>query len=114
MTSRSWPTRPLANGRLNSIRALSSPLTSNSSTPRHWRPPESRVNKSLLLYPLILLVFGLGMYVAIERGSALDASRITHHASPITPPVLQPSSGVGPSASLLANLRQNFEDPDRK
>ncbi len=69
------------------------------------------MNKSLLLYPLILLVLGLGMYVALERGSALDTPRITHHASTITPPAMQPSSGAGPSASLLANLRQNFEDP---
>jgi Kef-type K+ transport system membrane component KefB len=76
------------------------------------------VNKSLLLYPLILLVFGVGMYVAVERGATLDparvtdhVSRITHHASPSPPPAMQPSSGVGPSASLLANLRQNFEDP---
>ena len=69
------------------------------------------MNRSLLLYPLILIVFGLGMYLAIERGSALDPSRITHHASRLTPLALQPSSGVGPSASLLANLRQNFDDP---
>jgi Kef-type K+ transport system membrane component KefB len=69
------------------------------------------MNKSLLLYPLILLVFGLGMYVAIERGFTLDTARLTDHASRITLPAMQPSSGVGPSASLLANLRQNFEDP---
>ncbi len=69
------------------------------------------VNKSLLLYPLILLVFGLGMFIAIERGSTLDAPRSTLHA-PLPPPAaMQPSSGLGPSASVLANLRQNFEDP---
>ena len=69
------------------------------------------MNKSLLLYPLILIVFGLGMYIAVEQGSTLDASRNTHHAPRTTPPAMQPSSGVGPSASLLANLRQNFQDP---
>ncbi len=69
------------------------------------------MRKSLLLYPLILLVFGLGLYLAFENGSALDAARITHHASHTPSPAMQPSSGVGPSASLLANLRQNFEDP---
>jgi Kef-type K+ transport system membrane component KefB len=80
------------------------------------------VNKSLLLYPFILIVFALGMFIAVERGSTLDTARITEHpssvaelrrvdASRITLPALQPSSGVGPSASLLANLRQNFEDP---
>jgi Kef-type K+ transport system membrane component KefB len=76
------------------------------------------MHKSLLLYPLILIVFALGMFLAVERGLKLDppritddASRITHHASRPPPPALQPSSGVGPSASLLANLRQNFEDP---
>jgi Kef-type K+ transport system membrane component KefB len=69
------------------------------------------VRRSLLLYPLILLVFGLGMFIAIERGSTLDATRNTQHATRNTHPALQPSSGLGPSASLLANLRQNFDDP---
>ena len=69
------------------------------------------MNKSFLLYPLILIIFALGMYLAVERGSTLDAPRPTPHATRNTPPALQPSSGVGPSASLLANLRQNFEDP---
>ena len=69
------------------------------------------MNKSLLLYPLILILFGLGMYVAVEQGSTLDAPRNTPHATRTPLPAMQPSSGVGPSASLLANLRQNFEDP---
>jgi Kef-type K+ transport system membrane component KefB len=69
------------------------------------------VNRSLLLYPLILIVFGLGMYIAIDQGSTLDAPGSTQHATRNTSPAMQPSSGVGPSASLLANLRQNFEDP---
>jgi Kef-type K+ transport system membrane component KefB len=69
------------------------------------------VNRSLLLYPLILIVFGLAMFAVVERGSTLDPARTTHHATGHPPPALQPSSGVGPSASLLANLRQNFEDP---
>jgi Kef-type K+ transport system membrane component KefB len=69
------------------------------------------VNKSFLIYPLILILFGLGMFLAVERGSTLDAPRSTLHAPRNTPPALQPSSGIGPSASLLANLRQNFEDP---
>ena len=64
------------------------------------------MNKSLLLYPLILIVFALGMFVAVKQGSTLDAPRSALHA-----PAMEPSSGVGPSASLLANLRQNFEDP---
>ena len=69
------------------------------------------MSKSLLLYPLILIVFGLGMFLAVERGSTLDPARNTQHATRPLPPAMQPSSGVGPSASLLANLRQNFEDP---
>jgi Kef-type K+ transport system membrane component KefB len=69
------------------------------------------MNRSLLLYPLVLIVFALGMYLAVERGSTLAPSRITPPAP--RPPSLsmQPSTGIGPSASLLANLRQNFEDP---
>jgi Kef-type K+ transport system membrane component KefB len=62
------------------------------------------VNKSVLLYPLILILFGLAMFAVVEHGSLLDAPRSST-------PAMQPSSGVGPSASLLANLRQNFEDP---
>ena len=69
------------------------------------------VNKSLILYPLILIIFALGMYVAVERGSMLDAPRSTLQTPHSAHPAMQPSSGVGPSASLLANLRQNFEDP---
>jgi len=69
------------------------------------------MNRSLLLYPLILIVFGVAMFLAVERGSTLDASRPTLHAPRSTSPAMQPSSGLGPSASLLANLRQNFEDP---
>ena len=69
------------------------------------------MNKSLLLYPLILIGFGLGMYLAVERGSTLEFPPSTLHAPTTVPPAMQPSSGVGPSASLLANLRQNFEDP---
>ncbi len=69
------------------------------------------MNKSFLLYPLILILFALGMFLAVERGSTLHAPRSTFHATSDPSPALQPSSGVGPSASLLANLRQNFEDP---
>jgi Kef-type K+ transport system membrane component KefB len=51
------------------------------------------------------------MYWAVEHGSTLHAPRSTLHATGNPSPALQPSLGVGPSASLLANLRQNFEDP---
>jgi Kef-type K+ transport system membrane component KefB len=69
------------------------------------------MNKSFLLYPLILIGFALGMYLAVERGSTLPSPRSPLHAPQPQAPAMQPSSGVGPSASLLANLRQNFEDP---
>ena len=69
------------------------------------------MNKSLLLYPLILIIFGLGMYIAVEQGSTLDPAHSAEHATRDTLSAMQPSSGVGPSASLLANLRQNFQDP---
>src|ERR1035441_5030329 len=110
-TSLDWPMRPRANGRPNSTHDRSPLPTSKIFTLRPSRPLEAPVNKSLLLYPLILIVFALGMFVAVKQGSTLDASRITNHESRIKPPSMQPSSGLGPSASLLANLRQNFEDP---
>ena len=47
--------------------------------------PEAPVNKSLLLYPLILIVFALGMFVAVKQGSTLDTSRNTQHATRCTP-----------------------------
>jgi Kef-type K+ transport system membrane component KefB len=69
------------------------------------------MHKSLLLCVLILIAFGLGLFLVVEHGSTLDPPPSTQHAPQTTPPAMQPSSGVGPSASLLANLRQNFEDP---
>ena len=67
-TSLAWLTRRRASGRLNSTREWSPPLTSRISIPRPSRPLEAPVNKSLLLYPLILIVFDLGMFVAVQRG----------------------------------------------
>lgn len=63
--------------------------------------------KKLLFYSLFLIVFGLGVAFTLQQGRKLSAEtgfrpNATHPAS---------LAGVGPSASLLANLRENFQDP---
>ena len=67
--------------------------------------------KRFLFYLLVLIIFGLGISLTLEQGRKL-------HAPQSGEPHLQLNSssqggveGVGPSASLLANLRENFQDP---
>jgi Kef-type K+ transport system membrane component KefB len=69
------------------------------------------VNRSLLLYPVILIIFGVLLYALLERGGHLKASPlpVSQNQAAVAPP--HPAPGVEPSASLLANLRQNLQDP---
>jgi len=69
------------------------------------------MSKSLILYPLVLVLFGLGMYAAIEKGRRLEAPQPPAADAQPHAPAMRAAAGVGPSASLLANLRQNFQDP---
>ena len=68
------------------------------------------MSKTLLIYPLLLICFGLGVFAAVQRGRKLEAPRASAETQAVAP-ALAPASGVGPSASMLANLRQNFQDP---
>src|SRR5258706_14632345 len=66
--------------------------------------------KTVLIYLLALVVFGLGIFVTLEQGRKLGvpASAATAPA-PATAPGELP--GVAPSASLLSNLHENLQDP---
>ncbi|HSY17825.1 MAG TPA: cation:proton antiporter [Candidatus Acidoferrales bacterium] len=65
--------------------------------------------KSVLLYLLVLVVFGLGVALTLQQGRQLPtppsvAAAPAHVAAGDLP-------GVEPSASLLANLHDNLQDP---
>ena len=65
--------------------------------------------KRFLFYFLVLTVFCLGIIVTLQQGRRLQASPSAIVASPVdTPGGL---AGVGPSASLVDNLRENLDDP---
>ncbi|MHB8522356.1 MAG: cation:proton antiporter domain-containing protein [Limisphaerales bacterium] len=68
------------------------------------------MNKKLSFYVLVLLVFGLGIYLVLQAGRKLqpplaavspDATEVGAVSAP----------GVGPTPSLFANLRENLRDP---
>jgi Kef-type K+ transport system membrane component KefB len=67
--------------------------------------------RSFLCYLLVLAVFGLGLALTLEQGRKLPAPQAA--ASSLQPNVSTPAgvAGVDPSASLLANLRENLQDP---
>jgi Kef-type K+ transport system membrane component KefB len=69
-----------------------------------------RVNKSLILYLVVLLCFGLGIYTALHQGRKLppQVSMSTEHPEW---PARHISTAVEPSASLLGNLGQHLQDP---
>jgi Kef-type K+ transport system membrane component KefB len=86
------------------------------------------VNKSLLFCPLVLVVFGLGLYGALERGRRLETLRAAGPVNPRAGTFLSaPSPSVGtqppsaateraalvqaPSVSLLADLDEKFREP---
>jgi len=63
--------------------------------------------KRILFYLLVLIAFGLGLSFTLNQGRKLSAtpdlrSNVANQAG---------LAGVEPSASLLTNLRENFQDP---
>ena len=68
----------------------------------------TRLKKNLIIYVSILAFFGLAIAVTIEHGRRLHRSGPT--ASPAAAQA-QAASDVGPSVSLLRNLKDNFQDP---
>lgn len=64
-----------------------------------------------LLYPLVLIVFVVGIYAAVERGQKLRAPTATQPAHQIAAPAAATASPLDPSASLFTNLGENLQDP---
>lgn len=67
--------------------------------------------KRFLFYLLVLIIFGLGISLTIEEGQKLPTPQ---SAEPHPQHKVSNSGGVmgvEPSASLLANLRENIQDP---
>jgi Kef-type K+ transport system membrane component KefB len=67
--------------------------------------------KRFLFYLLVLIVFGLGISLTLERGRKLTAPQSAEPELDSKPSNLGGVAGIEPSASLLANLRENFQDP---
>ncbi len=63
------------------------------------------------LYPLVLIVFALGIYVTVEQGQRLHAPPATASADPTPSPPAPAHSPLDPSSSLFTSLRENFQDP---
>lgn len=80
------------------------------------------MNKPHFLYPLLLLIFGLGLYAIVERGRKLET---VQDSKTFGVPVAQTRapavagnaskgpgvSGIDPSPSFFSALRENFQDP---
>ncbi|HEV2692782.1 MAG TPA: cation:proton antiporter [Verrucomicrobiae bacterium] len=65
--------------------------------------------KQILFCVFALLVFGAGMVLALQQGQALQSSAVA--VSSGSPVAVGAVTGVEPSASLIANLRQNLQEP---
>src|SRR5260370_1448361 len=68
-----------------------------------------RVMKRLLAYLIVLIVFGLGIGLTLQQGRKLLAPRSA--VQNLEPKASHEISGTDPSGSLLANLRENSQDP---
>lgn len=69
------------------------------------------MGRSRLVYPLVLIVFALGLYAVILQGQKLhapDSPGPPTHALTLDQ---GPDAVVAPSASLFASLRENLQDP---
>ncbi len=66
------------------------------------------MNKRLLLYPLVLIVFGLAICGILQQGQQLHPPQ-----SPNTPAATAPAAhtAIAPGASLWAAIPEHFQDP---
>jgi len=69
------------------------------------------MNKSLLLYPLVLILFGLGIYAALEQGRKLSAPPAPVSPYQLASPAKTAGSGLEPAPSLVAYLPRHLADP---
>ena len=66
------------------------------------------MKKNLIVYLAILAFFGLAIALTLEHGRKLHSSGVTPPPATAQP---QAASDIGPSVSLLHNLKDNFQDP---
>jgi Kef-type K+ transport system membrane component KefB len=64
-----------------------------------------------LLYAMVLIVFALGIYAAIEQGQKLRAPGSAEPAANVPARPGAAHSALEPSASLFDNLEENLQDP---
>jgi Kef-type K+ transport system membrane component KefB len=69
------------------------------------------MNKSVFLYPLVLALFGLGLYAALEQGRKLQAPPPPLAVRQQAAAPSNSTPGLEPAASLLAYLPQHYQDP---
>src|SRR5438105_3642311 len=69
------------------------------------------MNRFQFLYLLVLIIFGIGIYETIEHGQSLRPPVATQDPTQPIAPTAPTRSGLEPSASLFANLKENFQDP---
>jgi Kef-type K+ transport system membrane component KefB len=69
------------------------------------------MKKSLFLYPLVLAVFGLGLYVVLEQGRTLQAPPMAASQPQPAAAATTGTPGLEPAASLVAYLPQHYQDP---
>jgi Kef-type K+ transport system membrane component KefB len=69
------------------------------------------IMKTVLIHLLALVIFGLGVFAAFEQGRKLGAPQSAAVGVPPPPAAAAALPGVEPSASLLANLKENLQDP---
>src|SRR6187397_493442 len=67
--------------------------------------------KRFLVYLLVLIIFGLGISLTLEQGRKLPAPQSGEPHLRLNSSSPGGVEGIGPSASLLVNLRENFQDP---
>lgn len=63
------------------------------------------------LYPLVLALFVLGIYAALQRGQTLHAPAAPPASGEIAGRSESAPSGLDPSASLFTSVRENLQDP---
>ncbi len=67
--------------------------------------------KRIVFYFLVLLIFGLGISLTLQQGRKLPFPPAAKQALESGTAGPGDAAGVGPSASFMENLRENFKDP---
>jgi Kef-type K+ transport system membrane component KefB len=70
------------------------------------------MRRNVLLYILIVLGCGLGIYLTLQAGKHLETAKVSTFAvSPATPSVAPAPQPVAPAGSILQGLRDNLHEP---